>query len=151
MKKIISFSLIVALLFVAQSPLFAQIRKVPAAVTEAFKKKYPSASNVEWKDKMTVFMAGFDLNNGKHEARFTSKGEWKNTEQEVGEAGLPEAVKDGFKKSKYSADWSIGTAYRIDSPGDKTEYRVHVVKNDIQKKNLLFSSEGRLLKENITL
>lgn len=151
MKKILAFSLIALFVFGAQSTLFAQIRKVPAAVTEAFKAKYPSASNVEWKDKVTVFMATYELDGKKHEARFTNKGEWKNTETEVGETGLPAAVKDGFAKSKYDSDWDINNGYKIESPGDVTEYRVFIKKSDIQKKNLLFSKEGKLLKDNITL
>lgn len=150
MKKLIALSLSIVLLFVAQNTLFAQIRKVPAAVTEAFKQKYPEAANVEWKDKMTSFVASFDWKDSKYEARFTSKGEWKDTEQEIGSGGLPDAVKDGFAKSKY-ADWEIGTAYRIELPKDVVQYRVHAVKSDIQKKNLLFNSEGKLLKDNITL
>ncbi len=150
MKKLLSLTLISVFLFTAQNTVMAQIRKVPAAVTEAFKKKYPSASNVEWKDKVTVFMARFDLDGKKSEARFSSKGEWKNTEQEIGEAGLPASVKDGYKKSKY-AEWTIGSAYKIDLPGDKTEYRVRAVKSDLQKKNLQFSSEGQLLRDDITL
>ncbi|WEK37657.1 MAG: PepSY-like domain-containing protein [Candidatus Pseudobacter hemicellulosilyticus] len=150
MKKLISLSLLIAALFVAQNTLMAQLRKVPAAVTDAFKQKYPSASSVEWRDKVTYFVAGFSDNGTHYDARFTSKGEWKDTETEIGADGIPAAVKDGLSKSKY-ADWEAHTAYEIQLPGDKKEYRVHVVKSDLQKKNLLFNSSGKLLKDNITL
>lgn len=152
MKRIISLAAITAFMLLSFHTVSAQIRKVPAAVTEAFKAKYPNATNVEWKDKITNgFAADFDLNGGhKHEARFTTKGEWRYTEQEIGENGLPEAIKEGIKKSKY-AEWEIRTAYRIDLPNDVTQYRAQVKKGDIQKKNLLFNNEGRLLKDNITL
>jgi hypothetical protein len=41
--------------------------------------------------------------------------------------------------------------HKIALPGDKVQYRIEVGKSDLQKKNLLFNSEGRLLKDKITL
>ncbi|MBO9564137.1 MAG: PepSY-like domain-containing protein [Niastella sp.] len=149
MKSIIT-SLILVLTFALTNNALAQVRSVPATVTEAFKSKYPSASNVEWKDKLSGFTATFDNNGGHYEARFNNKAAWQYTEEKVGEAGLPAAVKDGYAKSKW-AEWKIESVTKIELPGDKVQYRVLVVKSDLQKKNLLFNSEGRLLKDNITL
>jgi hypothetical protein len=128
----------------------AQVRKLPAVVTEAFKKKYPNATNVEWHDKLTLFLASFEENNEHYDARFTNKGVWQNTESELETSELPAPIKDGYDKSKYAA-WKINTITRIDLPGDKIQYRVQVEKSDLQKKNLLFSNTGQLLKDNITL
>lgn len=150
MKKSIALFMTLALMVVVQNTLFAQLRKVPAAVTEAFKKKYPNAQDVEWKDKVTVFVAEFKEGASEYEARFTNKGEWKGTENELAVAQIPTAVKDGYDKSKYT-DYEIINAYKIAVPGDKVEYRLHVKKSDLQQKNLLFSSDGKLLKDNITL
>lgn len=151
MKKSIALFMTIVMLVVAQNTLFAQLRKVPAAVTEAFKKKYPNAQEVEWKDKVTVFVAEFKEGGTEYEARFTSKGEWKSTENEIAVSDLPGAVNDGFKKSKYAENWTIEDAHKIAVPGEKVEYRLHIKKNDVQLKNLLFSSDGRLVKDNITL
>ena len=128
----------------------AQIRKIPAEVTEALKSKYPDASNVTWKDKITDFAANFEINNEKMEARFTSKGEWLNTDKEIMESDLPGEIKDGLNKSKY-VDWEAKSFYRIDLPDNKIQFRIQVAKSGLQKKNLLFSSDGQLLKDNITL
>lgn len=128
----------------------AQIRKIPASVTETFKQKYPSADNVEWKDKLSVFTATFDLDGKKHEARINNKGEWLSTEESLEETELPAEVKEGFDKSKYS-DWKVEESHKIELPGDKVEYRLEVAKNDIQKKNLVFNSKGKLLRDKITL
>ena len=128
----------------------AQVRKIPSEVTEAFKEKYPSATHVEWRDKLKHFSASFELNDEKMEARFDSDGEWLNTEQQIEEDDLPEEVTEGFDKSKY-AEWTIDKVYKIELPENIFQYRVQVQKNDVQKKNLLFSSEGRLLKDRITL
>ena len=128
----------------------AQIRKIPAVVTEAFKKQYPNAANVEWKDKLTAFVANFDQGTAKFEAKYNSKGEWQQSEHATTEADLPAPVKDGLSKSKY-AEWKATDFFTRDLPGNKTQYRISVEKSDLQKKNLLFSSEGQLLKDSMTL
>ncbi|MBS1918512.1 MAG: PepSY-like domain-containing protein [Bacteroidetes bacterium] len=150
MKKAIASLFIFSIVICVSISSFAQIRKIPAEVTEALKSKYPGASNVTWKDKLTVFSALFEMNNEKYEARFNSKGEWQSTEKEISENDLPANVKDGLDKSKY-ADWELKSVYTIDLPEDKIQYRVQVAKSGIQKKNLLFSNDGRLLKDNLTL
>ena len=131
-------------------PVFAQFRKIPAEVTEALKSKYPDANNVSWKDKISVFVASFNMDNEKYEARFDEKGEWKSTTKEISKDALPKEVKDGWEKSKY-ADWDLNVVYSIELPDDVMQYRLQVSKSDIQKKNLLFNSDGKLLKDNITL
>jgi hypothetical protein len=148
-KHIIVSVLLIALVFISPSS-FSQIRKIPAEVTQALKEKYPDADNVSWKDKLTVFAASFELNNEKYEARFNDKGEWKSTEKEISENEIPAEIKDGFEKSKYS-DWELRNVYLIQLPEDATQYRILVAKSDIQKKNLLFNNDGKLLKDNITL
>jgi len=150
MKKYVIAFLILILASFAIVPSFAQIRKIPSEVTEALKQKYPDAENVSWKDKLSVFAASFEMDNEKYEARFNDKGEWKSTEKEISEADLPGDVKDGFEKSKY-ADWELKNTFLIELPGNETQYRIQVAKNDIQKKNLLFNNDGQLLKDNITL
>lgn len=150
MKKVVRYLLPVVLLLAVNTMAGAQVRKIPAAVTEAFKDKYPSASNVEWKDKLTAFVAGFEMDAKKYEARFSNKGVWQDTENEIEDGELPDVVKGGLDKSKY-ADWEINHMYKIELPNDKTQYRIEVGKSDLQKKNLLFNSEGRLLKDKITL
>lgn len=129
----------------------AQIRKIPAEVTDAFKDKYPEATNVEWKDKLTNFVAVFKMDGIQYEARFTKKGFWKDTENAIETDELPEEVNEGYSKSKYADEWKIEAAYKIVLPDDKVQYRVLARKSDLQKKNILFSSDGRLLKDNMTL
>lgn len=128
----------------------AQIRKIPAQVTEAFKEKYPQASNVEWKDKVSGFTASFENDGINYEAKFNNRGEWQSTEQQIEQDEIPETVKEGFEKSKYS-EWDIKEIHRIELPGEIFQYRVQVEKSEVRKKNLLFNSGGRLLKDRITI
>ena len=150
MKKTVVISFLLAFILASADESFAQFRKVPAEVTEALKAKYPDANNVSWKDKISVFVASFDMDNEKYEARFNEKGEWKSTQKEISKEALPEEVKDGWEKSKY-ADWDLNSVYSIELPDDVIQYRLQVAKSDIQKKNLLFNSDGKLLRDNITL
>jgi uncharacterized membrane protein YkoI len=128
----------------------AQLRKIPSAVTESFKEKYSTATNVEWKDRLTSYTASFELDGKKHEAYFDDDGTWKQTQTVIEESELPAEVNEGFQKSKYT-DWDIDRVERIEKSDNTTVYRIQVKKGDIRKKNLLFSSDGRMLKDKITV
>lgn len=129
---------------------FAQIRKIPAEVTEAFKTRYPHAEKVEWRDKLTDFEASFLLNNISMKAQFNSKGEWQLSETALEFEELPSEVIDGFQKSKYTG-WEVKETARIDKNTEAIQYRIFIRKSDIQKKYLYFDKDGRLLREALTL
>lgn len=145
-KTILSFVLV---LFLA-TQVNAQLRKIPSSVTEAFKNKYSGATNVEWKDRITSYSAVYELDGKKHEAFFDDDGSWKYTTTEIEETEIPSAVTDGLQKSKYD-EWEINHVYRIAKNDNNTEYRVIVKKGDIRKKSLLFTSDGKLRKDNYKL
>ena len=147
MKKVFSVFLV---FFLGVTISFAQVRKIPSEVTEAFKEKYPTATNVEWRDKLSTFSAAFESDNIHYEARFNSKGEWQLTENEIEESELPEVVKDSYDKSKY-ADWEISRIHKVELSDGSIQYRIETVKSEVRKKNLVFSSEGKLLKDRITI
>jgi hypothetical protein len=149
MKKLFSLLLISGFLF-ATTGAYAQFRKIPAAVTDAFKQKYPNAQSVSWDDKVSAFQAGFILDGDSYTARYTSKGEWMGSQKKITQEKLPAAVKDGFSKSKY-ADWEVKVVISHYLPGDKEEYGIGVYQKGLNKKSLLFSAQGQLLKDNYTL
>ena len=151
MKKLLYYCLAFCFAVTLFSTAHAQVRKLPAEVTEAFRQKYPTAMNVEWRDRLSGFTATFDQNNVHYEAKFTNKGFWQSTENKMPTSELSPAIKDGFQKSKYAEEWTIKQVYKIALREDKTQYRVEIQKNDIQKKQLFFDSTGRMLRDNITL
>jgi len=128
----------------------AQFRKLPAEVTEAFKDKYPETKNVEWKDKIGSFLVSFEMENVKYEAKFSSKGEWLQTEKQLEPEELPSEVKDGYEKSKFS-NWELKYLAEIENKEGNLQYRLQVKKNNLEKKNLFFDKEGRLIKDSISL
>jgi len=146
MKKI---SLLVLVVMLFAGAVNAQIRKIPASVTDAFKSRYPHAENVEWKDRLSFFEADFTLNGATVSADFSNKGEWKSSESKTTFEVLPEPVKDGFSKSKYS-DWSKGSVTEIQEMGKGVRYKVYVEKSEpFQKRFLWFNANGKLVKDGI--
>jgi hypothetical protein len=150
MKKIIYVAGLFIVLALITTNSSAQIRKIPAEVTNAFQEKYPEAKSVEWRDKLSSFTASFQLDSTTYVAQFSNKGEWENTEEAIDDSELPEEVKAGFDKSKYT-DWNMSRVTKIELPGDEINYRIEVAKGDIKKRNLYFNSEGRMLKDKLTL
>ena len=152
-QKIIFQLFFAAILFVAGSAQ-AQFRSVPAAVTDSFKARYPSATGVSWSDKLLAgsFVASFMLDKEKYTARFDNKGVWQYSTKKISKDQLPAPVKDGLSKSKYAgAEWEVRDVTMRFLPGNVVQYEIFVQKSGISKKNLLFSSEGQLLKDNSTI
>ncbi len=147
MKKWIFISLLSVSATIA---LQAQIREIPAVVTEALITRYPHATNVSWKDKITSFQAEFTLNNHSMTANFNSKGEWQSGECIIDFNNLPADVRDGFSKSKY-ASWEKTSVTELQSMGKPVQYRIVVQKGALQKKGLFFNADGVLQKELIKL
>lgn len=129
---------------------FAQLRNVPAAVTEAFKTKYPAASEVSWKDNLTNFEADFSDNGVPASAKFNSKGSWLETSRQLNYDQLSAAVKDGFHKSRF-AEWEVKEVQEISEKGKETRFRLLVRKSGLEKKYLFFDEKGQLKREAITL
>ena len=146
MKKVFFFLLFSVIVVFAD----AQIRKIPAEVTDAFTARYPHAAKVEWKDKLQYFEADFELNGSAISADFSSKGEWQSSERSVDYDDLPDEVKDGFEKSKYT-DWDKKSFTEVQELGKPLQYKITVSKSDLQKKNLFFDTNGKLVKDNIAL
>ena len=150
MKKLFYVFLSSAFILLLSNNSFAQIRKIHAEDTSRFTEKYPQAELVEWRDKLTGFTASFSVDSIDYLASFSNKGEWESTEIGIEQSDLPEVVQDGFEKSKY-ADWTVNEIRKIELPDDVLQYRIQVERSDINKRNLYFSSKGRMLRDKITL
>jgi hypothetical protein len=150
-NKTLFVSLFAGAVFFMSLSAGAQLRKLPSDVTDSFNVRFPGANKVEWKDKITVWQADFIFNNATEQAKFNSKGQWQSTEKTIKQEDLPAIVKDGLSKSKYAVDWKVESVYERSLPGGIIQYHIEVYKSDIQRKNLLFSDAGRMLKDASTL
>ena len=127
----------------------AQIRKIPAAVTQVFTEKFPEADKAECKDKRNGCEASFIIKGIKYLTNFNTKGAWKSTETSVAEDEIPAKVQEGFERSKYK-DWEVISVSLIETV-DSQKFMLAVQKTPLQKKRLYFSYDGQLLKDPITL
>ena len=151
MKKTLFVLLAFVALFAGERA-SAQFRSIPGIVTDSFKIKYPAATDVNWSDKISAFQATFRQNGESFTTRYTKDGHWMYSTKRLAKDAIPAPVKDGLSKSKYAgAEWEIRIVTESYLPGNVTQYTIQVAKSDLQKKNLLFSSEGQLLKDNATL
>ena len=150
MIKTIFITLLTCAVFFVSFSANAQLGSIPSTVTDTFKARYPNASNVTWKNRFSSYQANFSSDNADQEAKFSRKGQWESTEKVMKQVDLPASVKDGLDKSKYY-DWKVEDVYVRYIPSGLTEYHIVVSGSGIGKTNLLFSSEGRLIKDNSTL
>lgn len=129
----------------------AQIRKTPAAVSQAFEKQYPNASKVQYEDNLLNVQVHFDSDSGRMTARYNGDGQWKESERKFEYDSLSRDVKTGFDKSKYATEWKVKETAILYLPNNEIRYRVKVEKNDLQKKYLFFDKNGRLIKDSMTI
>ena len=148
--KIKFCSFFILFLFFLSSQSFSQVTKIPQSAKENFAKQYPSAQNVNWDNDVINVNVRFELNGERMNAEYSNKGIWKKTEKDWTYSKLPDAIKDGFNKSKY-ADRGVTEAVIVYLPGDVEQYRLKVERNDLQKKYLFFNKDGRLVREAITI
>ena len=133
-------------------PVHAQLRSLPSVVTDSFKIKYPNAAQVSWSDKLSYWQVSFYQGSDAMTAKFKNTGEWQSSMKKIAQTNLPAEVQDGFSKSIYAdGDWRVATVQVLYLPGNIVQYAIQIEKSQFQKKNLLFNSNGRLIKENAAL
>lgn len=148
MKWIRLSIVMIASLFVVES--FAQVTSVPATAKENFAKQYPAATNVRWDNDIVNVNVRFDLDGAHMNAEYNNKGTWKHTYKDYSYDQLPATVVDGYNKSKF-AGRDVTEVKVVYLPGNVTQYRLRVEKNDVQKKFLYFNPQGRLLRDANTI
>jgi tRNA U38,U39,U40 pseudouridine synthase TruA len=145
MKKLV---LIIVITIIAVSTSVAQkvsSDKVPASVMNAFKAKFPSATNVKWEmEKSKEYEAEFKLSGAEYSANFNQEGKWLETEIEIEESQLPMAVSQAI--SKDFAGFKVDEAEKTETSDNKTFYEVDVTKNK-EKYEVQISPSGEILKK----
>ena len=123
---------------------FAQT-KVPAKVSEAFSAKFPDAKDVKWgKESTHEYEAEWKQNEMGISANFSETGEWLETETDIAESELPEAVLTAFH-AKYGAETPIKEAAKIEKKGGKIGYEVEF-KKGAKTAEVYFNADGTLAK-----
>lgn len=117
----------------------------PKVVSDAFTKKFPTATKVSWgKESAKEWEAEFSLDGIKISAVFFQNGKWLETEQMVKASELPKAVADAIK-AKYSG-WTIAEADKTESAKLGAIYEADL-KKGMSKKAVAIKADGTFVKE----
>jgi len=120
---------------------FGQL-KVPVKVQDAFKIKFPAATNVKWsKENAKEYEAEFKLNNTTVSANFGTDGTWTETETTIPASELPAPITNAVNKKYPGA--KITLTERIEKPGGKVLYEVNVNAKG-KKKELEMNPDGTI-------
>src|SRR5262245_46284204 len=142
MKSLIFVLLCAALMSKAADAQKITADKVPAAVTSAFKAKFPAATKATWELEQGEYEAGFIVNGEKTSANFDKEGKWLETETEIKVDALPAAVNATLKKD--FAGYKINEASKIKSVKNGNCYEAEIEK-DKEIFDVLFSPDGKLI------
>jgi hypothetical protein len=116
----------------------------PSAVTEAFKKRFPTVTKVDFdREKNGEYEAEFKVNGVKMSANFTSDGTWRETESEIAATALPVTVVQSIA-AKYPNAKVVGAA-KIETSDKGTLYEADL-KTGVKKSEVLFDTAGNVVK-----
>lgn len=116
--------------------------KVPAAVTSAFKTKFPTATKATWEMEKSEYEANFKLNGEEMSANFDNTGKWMETETEIKVSALPTTIQSTLTKD--FAGYKINEASKIESEKNGKCYEAEVEKGE-ETFDFLFSADGKVL------
>ena len=147
MKKIVYVSVLVLSTISSSYAQKISADKVPAVVSDAFKAKFPTASDIKWEmEDKAEYEVDFRLNNEKLSANFDTNGKWLETEKKINVSQLPKVVSQTLAKE--FAGYSLDEAEKIETADNGINYEVKVKKGeDIYEVNL--SSKGEVLKKKV--
>lgn len=122
---------------------------VPAAVMDSFVAEYPGASRAEWEKKNGYVVAEFRQNGQEVQVWYDSTDRWVMTEYDLGInlTALPQAVQTAFQNSQY-ATWFVDDIDLFERPDD-VFYVIDVETKGQPERNLYFSPDGQLLKDEV--
>lgn len=143
MKRVIYLLLTAALLSNAACAQKISADKVPAAVTSAFKAKFPTVTKVSWElEKANEYEAGFKLNGEEVSANFDNTGKWLETETEIKVSALPSSVSSTLAKD--FAGFKINEASKTESAKNGNCFEAEIEKGE-ETFDVLFTLDGKVL------
>ena len=142
MKKLLVLFVCMALV-VGVSATNQKDEKIPAAAKAGFTAKFPTAQKVKWSvEKPGEFEAEFKLNGGEASALVDAKGNLLETEAEIKESELPQAVKATIAKD--FAGYKLDEIEKATDAKGVTSFEMEAAKGK-EKLEISFDTNGKLL------
>tara|TARA_A100000171_G_scaffold53024_1_gene75504 strand:- start:6423 stop:6896 length:474 start_codon:yes stop_codon:yes gene_type:complete len=121
--------------------------EAPKAVQDAFKAKFTNAKSVEWEmEEEGEYEANFKMNKVEMSANFKSDGTWLETETEIKEKNLPEAVKATLK-AKYDG-YEVEETTKIEKPNGVVQYEAEIEKDE-ETLEVIFNANGTVISSKV--
>lgn len=114
---------------------------IPKKASEHFDSHFTNTSHVKWEQEGNEFEVEFHMNGQEHSAKYSSQGEWMETEKELKVKELPEFIAEAIK-AKYK-DAEIEEAEWVITP-DGEFYELEVESND-QTFEVKISKDGQVI------
>ncbi len=133
----------------AQTNVASNVSVIPTAVTDAFQKKFPTATDVEWDTKTTktssdiaVYHVSFDMGMTEkdNDVWIDKDGNIVKHQKEIRAAQLPEAVQQSVKKN--FPGYMAGDASRIEDNG-VISYVFEIKKGNSERK-IMMDDQGNV-------
>lgn len=142
MKKLLLISICLGFIL---SSIAQKKNEIPASAKTAFSGKFPDAKKVKWSiEKPGEFEAEFTLNGVESAALYDVNGQLIETETEIKETELPQAVKSAIFKD--FAGYKINEIERAVDSKDVVTYEMEAKKSKTVYE-LVFLPDGKLLKK----
>ena len=142
MKKLLVLFVFMALV-VGVSATNQKEEKIPAAAKSGFAAKFPTAQKVKWSvEKPGEFEAEFTLNGVETSALVDAKGTLLETEAEIKESELPQAVKATI--AKYFTGYKLDEIEKATDVKGVTTFEMEAAKGK-DKLEISFDASGKLL------
>ncbi len=142
MKKLLVLFVCMALV-VGVSATNQKDEKIPAATKSGFAAKFPTAQKVKWSvEKPGEFEAEFTLNGVETSALVDAKGILLETEAEIKESELPQAVKATIAKD--FAGYKLDEIEKATDAKGVTTFEMEAAKGK-EKLEISFDASGKLL------
>lgn len=120
--------------------------KVPEALSQALKTKYPSATHIEWEQKGNFYVADCRVDGKEKDVWYNAKAEWQLTETDLQWNDVPGTVQTSFENSEYAAGWQRDDFDLLEYPLEPMVYVIEVEKGN-QELQLFYSQEGNLIEK----
>jgi len=144
MKKLFALFVCLSLLVIAYA--FTPKEETPAAAKTAFAAKFPTAQKVKWSiEKPGEYEVEFTANKVESSALFDAAGKLLETEFEIKEGDLPQAVKATIAKD--FAGYKLDEIEKSTDAKGVAAYEMEAAKGKV-KLELCFDATGKLVSKN---
>lgn len=122
---------------------FAVAQNVPAKVKEAFKGKFPKATEVEWTENNSKFIGEFYDEDFTVMGVFDASGKWLETKTSLDESAVPAVISKAVLAKHKEAYFS--NTFKIENNQSQTNYEIMFGTDDASYV-LLVDDSGKILK-----